>query len=61
MPQPDHLEQLANSFPSHPTTSRASAPSNLSVAQGMFNAPSFVSAISGSVPETSSSIPPHQP
>ena len=29
--------------------------------QGMFNAPSFVSAISGSVTETSSSIPPHQP
>ncbi|CAB4037685.1 Hypothetical predicted protein [Paramuricea clavata] len=26
MPRPDNLEQLGNSIPSHPTTSRASAP-----------------------------------
>ena len=56
-PRPD---QLGDFIPSQPTTSRASAPGNLSVAQGMFNAPSFVSAISGSVPEASSSIPPPQ-
>jgi hypothetical protein len=56
-PRPD---QLGDSIPSQPTTSRASAPGNLSVAQGIFNAPYFVSAISGSVPEASSSIPPRQ-
>ena len=60
-PRPDQLEQLGDSIPSQPTTSRASAPGNLSVAQGMFNAPSFVSDISGSVPEACSSIPPPQP
>ena len=61
MPRPDQLEQFGDSIPSQPTTSRASAPGNLSVAQGMFNAPFFVSAISGSVPEASSSIPPPTP
>ena len=60
-PRPDQLEQLGDYIPSHPTTSRASAPGKLSVAQGMFNAPSFVSALSGSVPEASSSLPTPQP
>jgi hypothetical protein len=53
-PRPDHLEQLGDSIPSHPTTSSASAPGNLSVSQGMFH----VSTTCGSVAEASSSFPP---
>ncbi|CAB4001150.1 Hypothetical predicted protein [Paramuricea clavata] len=52
LPRPDHLEQLGDSIPSQPTTSSASAPGNLSVAQGMFHV---------SVAEVSSSLLPPRP
>jgi hypothetical protein len=49
--RPDHL---GYSIPPQPTTSNASAPGHLSVAESMFQA----STTSGSVAEASSSLPP---
>ena len=61
-PRLEQLEQLGDSIPSQPPTSAVSASGNLPVAQGTFHAPTFVTAVNGSVPEPNgSSIPPHQP
>ena len=60
-PRPDQLAQLGNSILSQPTTSSASTKGNVSMAQGMFHAPSFVNTMSGSVQDTSSSFPQIQP
>ena len=61
-PRLEQLEQLGDSIPSQPSTSAISASGNLPVAQGAFHAPTFVTAVNGSVPEPiGSSIPRHQP
>jgi len=61
-PHLEQLEHLGESIPSQPSTSTVSAAGNLPAAQGTFHAPSFVTAVNGSVPEPSgSSIPPYQP
>ena len=58
----EQLEQLGDSTPSQPSTSAVSTSGNLPVAQGTFHAPTFLTAVNGSVPEPNvSSIPPHQP
>ena len=59
-PRLEQLEQLGESIPSQLSTSAVSASGNLPVAQGTFHAPTFVTAVNGSVPN-GSSIPPHQP
>ena len=49
-PRLEQLEQLGDSIPSQPSTSAVSASGNLPVAQGTFHAPTFVTAVNGSVP-----------